>query len=161
MNEYVRPPIELKPETIKMVDEVFDKITEFMKAHPEDGARLETTDKEAWKRWHQGEMEPNEVSFNLRFDWEVDKEEIDRDGGDAVLEIMFRVWKDDFLDLLENGDFSHPNDALLKAMDGSKKRGHEPVAVHLGGAQLHHEYKERKNTVEYTLYFRPFIVWPA
>ena len=119
---------------------------------------------DARKRWYAGELTENESSTQLRLDWELSDEAF-KDAGDGIKEIMLKQIQFDLEDLIENGDSGNSADALLKAIDGSKKRGQEPVEIQILGAILYKEVKKKqyRDTTgishEYTLFLRPYIRW--
>lgn len=95
---------------------------------------------------------------NLRLDWEWNK------GSQApeykrVWPLMAQQVYRDLTDLIENGDHDKVDDPLLKMMDGSKKTGRTPVGVEIGGLTIYAEEKEKKDSVEYTVYMAVKVHW--
>jgi hypothetical protein len=99
---------------------------------------------------------------NVRFDWEID---IDPDTFDfdtlspEHLDGMWKVLKQDLEDLYENGDRGNIADALLHAMDGSKKRSKKLTLVAFPQVDMHREYKPKKGTMEYTVFIIVYGEW--
>lgn len=99
-----------------------------------------TKNQDLYNRWYlsNGKHEANEEFVRLRLDWEFYEPELrtatDNDSFESILKAnrekivnFFTVAMNaDLSDLVENGDVSLTADPLLKAMNGSKKRGTEP-----------------------------------
>jgi len=119
---------------------------------------------EEYKRWKSGELLKDESSTQVRMDWELSDEAF-KEVDSNVKQLMINQIKFDLEDLIENGDRHNAADALLKAIDGSKKRGQEPVEIQILGAILYKEVKKKqyRDTTgishEYTLFLRPYIRW--
>lgn len=102
-------------------------------------------------RWYTGKLGPDEDSKNLRFDFETTSPD---DAGSFIKNVKL-----DLEDLIENGDTEDTQDALMKVWDGAKKRGKQAVDFKILAAYLDIEYKEKKQTTEYTLFLRPYVKW--
>lgn len=134
------------------------KASEWLFEH-ESGEAYNGVGSEEYQKWYEGNLDSNFTSVNFRLDWLMAE-----DSG-ATVDLMVQQWVNDFLDVLENGDSGGPtNDALLKAFDGTRRRGVEPVSVKFIAASYFKEYKKKPEEefghYEYTLYFRPLIEWP-
>lgn len=102
----------------------------------------------------------------LRLDWEfVVEDTLENleawleDNKVALTDAMLDFFKLELADLIENGDVDNYQDALLKSMDGAKKRGAEPTLVDIFSAHLYREYKPKKNSIEFTLYVLLATKW--
>jgi hypothetical protein len=96
----------------------------------------------------------------LRLDWELAYDGT-QEGLDEILNnrektvgMMVDFMKIDLEDLMVNGDVHHVNDALLKCLDGEKKKGKEAVEVLMPHASYYQQVQPKKNSVEFTLYCR-------
>ena len=65
----------------------------------------------------------------------------------------------DLYDLAVDGDIDHPNDVLLKTMDGEKKRGTKLKSLNIIGGIGYSEYKWVKDATEFTVYLAIKTEW--
>lgn len=95
----------------------------------------------------------------LRLDWElaIPKPSEEALTSTDIVYLMTEFLKTDLEELIQNGDVDNSSDPLLKTIDGSKKRGKEPIAIDIFGAHLFWETKPRKGTTEYALYILMYV----
>lgn len=93
----------------------------------------------------------------LRVDYEVSMDALDE--GVNVGDLVTLLLVNDLWDLTENGDVNKTTDWLLSAMNGSKVRGKQPVAINIPEATFYAEHRSRKESVEYTLWIRYNVDW--
>jgi len=113
-----------------------------------------------WDDYYHGRLNHETESIaRLRLDWERNNEYALPDEKDKIFDLMFFQMQFDLLDLIVNGDVSQSRDPLLSAINGSKKRGQEPVEIEIISGTLYSEYKERKDATEYTVYVLMYVKW--
>lgn len=95
----------------------------------------------------------------LRLDWELAKDVVESATNDKLAEMMVAQMYPDLSDLIEHGDVTNYRDPLLNAMDGSKKRGKAPRNIDIFEVNLYSEYKEKKNSYEYTVFILLAVQW--
>lgn len=96
--------------------------------------------------------------INFRLDWEWFADEI---SDENFAELIQEVLTQDINYIVEESDVNHPDDYLARYMDGSKKRGTEPISVEIPSVLLCKSYHKTKCTMEYTLYILLAVEWPA
>lgn len=102
------------------------------------------------------DIDPTAEFVQLRMDWELDEDESLTE--EEKIDVMITVIRQDLVEILVNGD-KKSSDPLLINLDGSLKRNKEATTVDIFRATLKKEYKEVKNTTEYTLYFTMATRW--
>jgi len=122
--------------------------------HPRSNANINGVE-------HQLELLPGvERMCNIRFDCEYelrDKDEIAVLSTEAVKHLLDSVAVE-LTDVLTYGDWES-RDVLLKAFNGTRKRGYHAKQLQIPMLSLYQEFKPTKGTLEYTLYTVPFIEW--
>lgn len=108
--------------------------------------------------YFSGNTEKGWAITRLRADFETLDEAKFSD--EQSLEALKLFLMEDVEDLVENGDSQGSQDVLLRNLDGSKKRGVEPLEVDIIGAKLLIEPKPKKESTEITLYFTLAVKWP-
>lgn len=99
------------------------------------------------------------TTARLRLDWEAPS--LVYDMNDDVADTMTKFVVNDVADLIEHGDVDKSEYVLYKTIDGSVKRGREPVNIEVLSARVFWELKPRKNTTEFTLYLLVAVDWQA
>lgn len=106
-------------------------------------------------------IDKNADTCNVRLDWQVAEGLPDEEGAeDALKQLMVAQAKFDIEDLLENGDRqAYVHDAILKALDGTRKRDKELVNVEFLGYSLYRQHLKKSKRYEYTLYLALYAQW--
>jgi hypothetical protein len=136
---------------MKLLHEALEPLKEFYKNNdwPESAPHDKRGSNSGGLAYREGENRGR----NLRLDFEIHE---DLEDQDKVTDLMFDQIKYDLEDLLVNGDVEHTTDPLLKAMDGTKKRGAELSHLEFPRAELFRDHKYKKETIEYTLYLKVY-----
>lgn len=93
----------------------------------------------------------------LRLDWEFSDAAVANQ--DTIIDLMVDQLTTDLEDLIENGDVDNGSDPLLKSIDGSKKRGKQPVDIDIFEAVLFSEHFEKKRVTHFTTYLLMHVEW--
>lgn len=97
------------------------------------------------------------TAARIRFDYE--HKGLIHDLDSAVVHDMLNFLTPDLADMIEYGDVENLSDYLLKAIDGSVKRGVEPDKIWIISASPHWQLMPKKNSTEITLFLLVGIEW--
>lgn len=133
-----------------LVSEELEKVkAAFLKQGPGVG-RWEYYNRPLMDRRNRGELH----STMLRFDTET----AEGLSFEEKMDTIFDLLNVELEDLIENGDMMQTHDALLKAMDGAKKRGTEAKEVNLIGNSLFYD-QFRRGKEEFVFYCVLNVEW--
>ena len=93
----------------------------------------------------------------LRLDWEFSNDFLDELNRDTVIDLMLIQASVDLEDLIVNGDTENYDDALLKSMDGSIKRGSVPEYIEIISGVLMEDPKD--DLIGFTLFITLYVRW--
>jgi hypothetical protein len=97
-----------------------------------------------------------EHGCRVRLDFELDGQEQTKE---VVRTVAYELAKNDLLELVEYGDIDNHSDPLLNIVDGSRKRNKIMKDFNIRSVYLYKEWIEKKNSVEYTMYFNFRPIW--
>jgi len=143
---------------MELLDNALEEFRNNLKETPEGQTYIKDSGER--HRYYIGALDPNESVARLRLDFEIEEGLVLSGDDDTVWKLLFEQARYDLADVIENGD-TGTTDPLLRAFNGSKKRGQEPVAVDFLSGTLIKVRKRRKATFEFTLWLTLYVKWES